>query len=38
MQPKYLAHAVLHNEKIWRTSIISLDADNDVSIDRKSVV
>ena len=34
MQPKYLAHAVLHNEKIWRTSIISLDADNDVSIDR----
>ncbi len=34
MNPRYLAHAVLHNNEVWRTSSVTILADNTVSIER----
>lgn len=34
MQPRYLAHAVLHNGEVWRTSSVTITANGTVSIER----
>lgn len=37
MRQKYLAHAILHNEQVWRTAVIGLNTDGNVSIEKFDV-
>ena len=36
MHQRYLAHAIVHNNQVWRTSSVTITGDDAVSIERFS--